>query len=530
MRPTETFAFLLQFLFTALSSQDINSIQNLTHGLSIYSSSPQAYTGQSVSSAGDFNHDGINDIIVSAYNQNALGRDKAGVVFVIYGQKNRSIFPVNIDMNTALDLSVGVAMYGAVAEDSFGRIVSSAGDFNADGIDDIVVAACNSDPLGRNAAGTVYVIYGKKGGFSAHIDLNSTLDPSAGFKIYGATAGDSIGTSINFAGDVNNDDISDIIIGTYAYSPTGRTSAGATYVIYGQKGGPTADIDLLSLNISKGFRITGAATNDNSGKYVSAAGDFNNDGIDDFLTGAIFGVPNGRSQAGILYVFYGKTGGYSAHIDLATDFTSSMGFMIYGGSQTGWLGSAHAPIGDFNGDGISDIVLAAYNSAYNGINGVGQVYVLYGKTGGYQATLDLISGLDSSQGFTISGTVNNERCGVFLSSAGDFNKDGLDDIIFTCINGGPASGGIVHLVYGQKGGISSTIDLSAGLTAKQGFSVYHNTSGSQLGRSLSIAGDFDNDGAIDILLGAPKADPYGYQDAGTTYVIFSGISSSNKIL
>jgi hypothetical protein len=44
-----------------------------------------------------------------------------------------------------------------------GRSVSSAGDVNGDGLDDLVIGAFGADPIGKNNAGKVFVVFGKKG-------------------------------------------------------------------------------------------------------------------------------------------------------------------------------------------------------------------------------------------------------------------------------------------------------------------------------------------------------------------------------
>ena len=73
---------------------------------------------------------------------------------------------------------------GAAANDQSGKSVSSAGDFNNDGYDDLIIGAYGADPYSRDGAGTSYLIFGKASGFT-DIDLSSDLATSnVGFKVF----------------------------------------------------------------------------------------------------------------------------------------------------------------------------------------------------------------------------------------------------------------------------------------------------------------------------------------------------------
>ncbi len=136
------------------------------------------------------------------------------------------------------------------------------------------------------------MVFGKVGSFSATLDLSS-LDGSNGFKLTGVAAGDRSGSSVSAAGDVNGDGFDDLIIGAYRAAPNGSYS-GASYVVFGKAGGFTANLDLSSLDGSNGFKLTGVAADDRSGRSVSAAGDVNGDGFADLIIGAPSADPNGN--------------------------------------------------------------------------------------------------------------------------------------------------------------------------------------------------------------------------------------------
>ena len=108
------------------------------------------------------------------------------------------------------------------------------------------------------------------------------LVSSQGIKIYGSNAGDYSGVQVSAAGDVNGDNIDDVIIGAYRAYPNNRIASGESYIVFGKSTGWN-NIDLNNLSSSDGIKIQGSAAYDNSGWSVSNAGDVNNDGISDII-------------------------------------------------------------------------------------------------------------------------------------------------------------------------------------------------------------------------------------------------------
>ncbi|MGD9583489.1 MAG: integrin alpha, partial [Lysobacterales bacterium] len=97
----------------------------------------------------------------------------------------------------------------------------------------------------------------------------------------------------------------DLVVGAFSADPNGSQS-GSSYVVFGKTTPFSASLQLASLNGTDGFRLDGAAVNDQSGRSVAAAGDINGDGLDDLVVGAFAADPNG-SQSGSSYVLFGKT-------------------------------------------------------------------------------------------------------------------------------------------------------------------------------------------------------------------------------
>jgi hypothetical protein len=272
---------------------------NGSNGFRIDGVATSAFSGASVSAAGDINGDGIDDLIIGADGADPNG-SRSGSSYVVFGRT--TLFAATLAL-ASLDGSTGFRIDGVAASDFSGDSVSAAGDINGDGIDDLIIGADGADPNGSRS-GSSYVVFGRTTLFAATLALAS-LDGSTGFRIDGVAASDYSGASVSAAGDINGDGIDDLIIGAFGADPNGSYS-GSSYVVFGRTTPFAATLALASLDGSTGVRIDGVAASDFSGASVSAAGDINGDGIDDLIIGASSADPNG-SDSGSSYVIFGRT-------------------------------------------------------------------------------------------------------------------------------------------------------------------------------------------------------------------------------
>ena len=460
--------------------------------------------GHSVSSAGDINGDGFDDIVVGAFLAD-VGGVSSGEAYVIFG-KGTAFSTIDLASLTAAD---GFAILGG-ERDEAGISVSSAGDVNGDGLADIIVGAGYGD-LGGTFSGQAYVLFGKTSGFGT-IDLTN-FEAEDGFIVQGDSTDDRAGLSVSGAGDVNGDGLDDLIVGA-PLGNDGGADAGEAYVIFGWLGDFPPVFD-LSLNLTPlaGFIVQGDQTLDQAGRSVSGAGDVNGDGLDDFIVGAPFG-DDGGANAGEAYVVFGRARGATT-VDL-TGLAPADGFIIQGDAPNDQAGFSVSAAGDVNNDGFADLIVGA-QLGDDGGSAAGEDYVIFGKAGGF-ATIDL-TGLAAADGFIIQGDTADDRAGYSVASAGDVNGDGFDDLVVGARKGddGGSNAGEAYVIFGKAGGFG-TIDLT-GLAAADGFIIQGDTAGDEAGFSVSSAGDVNDDGYDDIVVGARLGDDGG-GNAGEAYVIF----------
>lgn len=406
--------------------------------------------GNDVSTAGDVNGDGYSDIIVGSYRYtNTLSLE--GAAFVYYGPLSGT--------NGGADWT----SYGGQANAYYGISVSTAGDPNLDGKSDIIIGAYQYDQFPYTDNGKAFVYFSTGSGFSSPWTYS------------GIQYNEGLGSSVSFAGDVDNYDGSDIVIGSYNYS-AGQTGEGRIYIFRGIQG---------QMNFQPSpYTFESNSPGANLGVSVSTAGDVNGDTYCDVIAGA-YNYTNGETYEGKVYLFLGAN-----HSNPTVSSWSPEG-----GQDNMSFGLSVSTAGDVNGDGYADVIIGA--PYFNG------TFVDEGKAFIYTGS-NISGGLSASPYWTSASGQGGAQYGYSVSIAGDVNGDGISDVIIGApyYDGVQIDCGRAFAFYGSPNGLSLTANWSQ-------TGVIGNQINSDFGICVSTIGDINNDGYADVAVGAPNYDVSG---------------------
>lgn len=370
--------------------------------------------------AGDFDGDGVDDLAIGSPGEKIGGDSQAGQVQVIFGVGGSGLSNQRSQL-WHQDRS-GVSGETEIA-DAFGMSLA-AGDFNADGIDDLAVGVPREGLGGifseYSSAGAVQVFPGQWG---TGLTTTGAIWLEEGATIQGYNISGSVGTSENFGwslavGDFNFDGADDLAVGV----PGENSQAGIAYVIMGWVGfGLTGRGSQVWSQDSAGIPDS-RESSDQFGWSV-AAGDWNDDGFDDLAIGAPSEKVGTVTSAGTVHTLYGSINGITATgTQQFTQDTGSIQDVVEAGD---FFGRSLAS-GDFDADGRDDLAISAMGEGLTATQfGAGVVHLLFGSSTGVTTTDNQLWSQNSRN---VGGTAADQTYFGFALAAGDFDADGADDL------------------------------------------------------------------------------------------------------
>jgi hypothetical protein len=327
----------------------------------------------------------------------------------------------------------------------FGAALAT-GDFNADGFDDLAIGVPGESKGTILGAGVVIVLHGSASGLT--VTGNQLWHQSVNGVLNDAEANDRFGSSLA-AADFNGDGFADLAVGVPLEDLSG-SDAGGVNVLYGGAGGLSATNDQFWSQAANGI-VDNAEAGDQFGAAV-AAGDFNGDGIGDLAIGVRESLGT-LTSAGAVHVLYGTSNGLSA--TGAQFWTQNVSGVPDSAEAQDQFGAA-LTAGDFNGDAMDDLVIAATGEGLGSVAGAGAVHVLYGAATRLGTAGTQFWSQDS--GGILDAAEPNDRFGWSVAS-GDFDGDGFDDLVtgvpLENLNG-LDDAGAANVVNGGTDGLTST--------------------------------------------------------------------------
>lgn len=401
------------------------------------------------------------------------------------------------------------AVFGGIYQEALGTNMAGIGDVDGDGAADFAIVGTVHEPGTYQPPPALHLYSGRTGAYLLRVT---------------GPAGEYIDGGVAAAGDVDGDGVPDVIAGSYGLDANGLMSAGSTFVFSGLTGATisrsdgTGTFDRLGMVVAAvgdvdgdgrtdyfsgsemasrngtfhgagglfsgatGLRLLdleGEAAGDAYGAAACGVGDWDGDGVPDFVVGAPRADPAGAEDAGTVYLYSGATG-----LEI---------FRWSGLDAQDEFGCTLALAGDADGDGHDDLLIGAQGVlAAPGERAAGAVYVVSG------ATRLVIS--------SIIGSGFESRLGAGLAAAGDQDQDGFADYYVA------APGARVNIL--RRAGL---VFLISGATRLPLFELHGEGEYHYLGETLADAGDLDGDRSRHLMV-AVREDAYGYQAAGAVRI------------
>ena len=488
-------------------------------------------SGYAVGGGGDINGDGFDDVLVAAPRGDSPSVPDVGLVYVLYGKSGAFASAISLDDVTNGE---GFQIQGDMFRGYAGESVSFGGDINGDGFGDVIIGSPDAGPNGVTDAGSTVVFFGGNftGGAETQVgdDADNTLtatEGAAAVDILIGGGGDDVLISDGGADVLRGGQGDDTLAFPDADFSTTRLAAGGpgTDTLRLDGAGVTLDLTAIADNRIVDIEeidITGSGNNSLTVSFrevinlSSHSNELNvrRDLGDDVEIGDGWTrIANEVIDSALFEVFTQGAATLRVQKPTTVDVTTldgNNGFRLDGIDSFDFSGRSVSNAGDVNGDGIDDFIIGATSGDPGGENNAGEIYLIFGRTGGFVSAVDLAA-LDGTTGFRLDGIDESDFVGRRVAGGGDVNADGLADLI---IGSDQADAGESYVIFGRTAGFGSAFDLGA-LDGTNGLRL-DGIDASDSAGFVGDAGDLNSDGFSDIVIGAPSAD----SGDGESYVVF----------
>ena len=453
--------------------------------------------GFSVTPIGDLDGDGVTDLAVGAAQDDGGGSDR-GAVHIMFMNADGTV-------NSTVEINDSTANGPTLSDDDFfGRSVASIGDLDGDGVTDLAVGADRDDNSGSNRGAVHIMFMNTDGTVDSTVEIN---DSTAN----GPTLSDNdrFGVSVTPIGDLDGDGVTDLAVGANR-DDDGGLDRGAVHIMFMNTDGTVDSTVEINSSTANGPTLSNS---DYFGISVASIGDLDGDGVTDLAVGAHLDNDGGSDRGAVHIMFMNADGTVDSTVEI-NDSTANGPTL----SNDDYFGASVTPIGDLDGDGVTDLAVGAYQDDGDGGSDRGAVHIMFMNADG---TVDSTVEINDStaNGPTLS---NIDYFGFSVASIGDLDGDGVTDLAVGAFldDDGGSGRGAVHIIFindmrtAGNGSVDSTVEIND--STANGPTLSNND---RFGVSVTPIGDLDGDGVTDLAVGASR-DNEGGRDHGAVHIMF----------
>jgi len=368
--------------------------------------------GRSCTAIGDLDGDGIRDLLVGAPNDDGGGTNglhsNVGAVWLLFMNPDGTVRE-----SSRISKTLGNFQGDLDDLDQFGRAAADIGDFDGDGIPDIVVGSARDDDGGNNRGSIWMLFLDRDGSVKWHNKISSQWGGFTGV----LDDFDEFGRAITSLGDLDGDGVTDLAIGA-AGDDDGGNARGAVWILFLNPDGSVKSHQKIS-QLEGGF--TGQLRNDDwFGLSVANLGDLDNDGVVDLAVGAPKDRGLTHREGAVWILFLNANGTVKSHTKINR---------IEGGFPFQWthcneFGTSIAPLGDIDGDGQKDMIVGAIMDSELG-QAHGAVWIVFLQSDG---SVKVAGKINDAHGGFIGDLSLGDWFGSSVCSFGDLDGNGTRDV------------------------------------------------------------------------------------------------------